>query len=70
VNHVIACLHLPYHVPWALPDGGAIPPVENIGDTVPLGEHEEYIQAVVDAAAEMGANFALPNLDSSNVIPQ
>jgi hypothetical protein len=53
-----------------LPDGGAIPPVENIGDTVPLGEQEEYIQAVVDAAAVMGANFALPNLDSSNVIPQ
>jgi hypothetical protein len=36
--------------------------VENIGDTVPLGEQEEYIQAVVDAAEEMGANFALPNL--------
>jgi hypothetical protein len=37
-----------------LPDGGAIPPVEKIGVTVPLGEQEEYIQAVVDAAAEMG----------------
>jgi hypothetical protein len=44
----------PRAVPWALPDGGAISPVENIGDTVPLGEQEEYIQAVVDAAAEMG----------------
>jgi hypothetical protein len=52
----------PGAVPWALPDGGAIPPVENAGDTVPLGEQEEYIQAIVDAAAEMGASFALPNV--------
>jgi hypothetical protein len=36
-------------------------PVENIGETV-LGEQEEYVQAVVDAAAEIGVSFALPKL--------
>lgn len=57
----------PGAVPWGLQDGGAIPPVENTGDTVTLGEQDEYhIQAIMDAAAEMGASFALPNIAAAS----